>query len=137
MTDRLLFPDWPFGGVDRPTVCKEKSLTRQAGAEEADINFIMKRYEKTGVLPLETQERVFADVSELGSFREAMDVVRAAEESFMSLPARVRARFENDPVAFVDFCSDPGNRDELVQLGLVEPAAEAAPVAPAEGEAAS
>ena len=43
--------DWPQGGVDRPTVCEEKSLTRQSEAESCDINQIMKRYEKTGVLP--------------------------------------------------------------------------------------
>lgn len=130
MGDRLLFPEWPQGGVDRPTVCKEKSMTRQSEAESCDINQIMKRFEKTGVLPVDTREAVFTDVSEIGSFREALDVVARATEGFMALPAHVRAEFGNDPVAFVDYCSDPANRGHLEELGLVEKAEAAPEVAP-------
>lgn len=133
---RLLFPDWPFGGVDIPTVCSEKSMTRQSEAGSCDINAIMRGYEKTGVLPVEAREAVFADVSTLGSFREVLDVIQAATEGFMELPARVRARFDNDPVAFVDFCGRPENRAELVELGLVEAPAPAPVVAAAAGAAA-
>lgn len=130
MGERLLYPDWPYGGIDRPTVCQEKSMTRQSEAEACDINSIMKRYEKTGVLPVDTREAVFTDVSEVGSFREALDVVARATEGFMQLPAAVRARFGNDPVAFVDFCGDQANRGELEELGLVEKAEKAPEVAP-------
>lgn len=118
--ERLLFPDWPDGGIDRPTVCKEKTLTRQSEADACDINFIMKRYEKTGILPVSAKEAAFTDVSEVGSFREALDVIQRAEEGFMQLPAKVRERFGNDAVAFVDFCSDPANLAELQDLGVVE-----------------
>lgn len=130
MAERLLYPDWPYGGVDRPTVCGEKSMTRQSEAESCDINQIMKRFEKTGVLPMDTREAVFTDVSEIGSFREALDVVARATAGFMELPAKVRERFGNDPVYFVDFCQDPANRGELEELGLVETAEAAPEVAP-------
>lgn len=130
MSQRQLYPDWPFGAIDEPTVCKEKSATRQSEAEASDINFIMKRYEKTGVLPVATREALFMDVSNFGTFHEALQHVEEARSAFDALPPKVRARFQNDPVAFVDFCSTPGNRDELVQLGLVEETAAQPVVAP-------
>lgn len=130
MSGRLLFPLDPEGPVDNPTMfVGEKSLTRQSEAAACDINEIMKRAEQTGLLPLEMRVPTYGDVSELGSFREAMEVVGRATEAFMALPVKVRKRFSNDPVEFVDFCSDPANRGELESLGLVEKAA--APVAPA------
>lgn len=133
MDGRLMFPLDPDGPVDRPTICLEKSMTRQSEAESCDINVIMRRYEKTGLLPVSTREAVFTDVSEVGSFREALEVIQRATEGFLELPVAVRARFQNDPVAFVDFCGDPENRAELEELGLVEKAAEAVPASPAPG----
>jgi len=49
----------------------------------------------------------------------------------MALDARTRERFDNDPGAFVDFCLDPSNLEELRKMGLAMPAAEL-PVAPVE-----
>lgn len=125
MGDRFLFPDWKEGGIDRPTVCPEKSMTRQSDAEGADINQIMKRYEKTGVLPLDTREAVFTDVSAIGSYRDALEVMEKAQEGFLALAPAIREQFLNDPVAFLDFASRPENRAELEKLGvLAAPAAE-------------
>lgn len=45
----------------------------------------------------------------------------------MDLPAKVRSRFENDPQKFLEFCSDPKNRDEAVSLGLIMSAPASAP----------
>jgi hypothetical protein len=39
----------------------------------------------------------------------------------MALPADIRFRFLNDPGRFVDFCSDPANRDEMSKMGLLRP----------------
>lgn len=119
------------GGVGGPTVCREPTLTKQSEAAATDINLIMKRYEQTGLLPQAVREAVFTDVSQVGDFRTALEVIRVAQEGFMQLPAGVRSEFQNDPAAFVDFCSDPGNRARLVELGLVEAEAAAPEVAPA------
>jgi phage internal scaffolding protein len=139
VTKRYLYPEWRQGGVDDPTVCSEKSLTRQSDALGADINDIMGRWEKTGVVPFSGREPVFADVSSVGSFREAQEVMVRAQEGFMALPAAVRARFGNDPVAFLDFCGDAANRPELEELGLVEKTAPAVvpPAKPSEVAAVS
>ena len=50
-----------------------------------------------------------------------MNVVRAADENFMRLDARVRSRFNNSPQKFLEFFADPENREEAVRLGLVLP----------------
>lgn len=104
-----------------PYVCTGKSLTRQSEAKDCDVNVIMARYEKTGVIPVQSREAFYADVSEMGDYRTAVHQVKMAEEYFGSLPARVRSEFDNDPAAFLDFVSDPENRGKMVELGLLPP----------------
>lgn len=128
-----------YSQVNRPPKvvlrCEEPSRTRQSERDKCDVNKIMARYEKTGMIPVDQRQAFFADVSTMGDYRTALDNVRRANEFFMSLPAKVRSRFENDAAAFLDFVSDPGNRGELVELGLVEPVeAPEAPAAPVEPE---
>lgn len=136
MTERYVLAGWSQGGVDSPTVCREKSMTRQSDAEGADINQIMRRYEKTGVLPLDTREAVFTDVSAIGSYRDALEVMQKAQEGFLALAPAIREQFFNDPVAFLDFASRPENRAELEKLGVLEAPQGEAVVAPAAAEAA-
>ena len=47
------------------------------------------------------------------------DMVLAADDAFMALPANVRERFNNDPAELVDFISDVANRSEAIDLGLI------------------
>lgn len=112
--------------------CEDVSLAKQSFAEEADINTIVKRFGLTGQLPSDVRMPVSGDFTEITDFHQAMNAVRQAEESFMEMPAHVRARFNNDPGLFVDFCMDDNNREEAVKLGLVPPKAvpAAAPAAP-------
>lgn len=120
MTERLLFPDWPQGGVDRPTVGFEKSLTRQSDLAASDINNIVERFTETG-LPLMQGEPIFADVSTVGSWMEVQARLKDAEALFMKQPVKVRERFANDPVQFLDFLGNlEANRAEAEALGLVE-----------------
>lgn len=98
------------------------SKTRQSEAADADINVIMARYEKTGRLPLgDGRDPQYLDVSELGDYRTVLDQVRAAEAVFMQFPAKVRAEFDNDPAAFLDFVVDPANEEEVRKMGLKGP----------------
>lgn len=105
-----------------------KSKARQSEADACNINMIMARYEKTGVLPVDGRESYFADVSQMGDYRTALHHVQESERYFMSLPAELRLRFENDTAAFLDFVSDPENRGELVELGLIEDTSGVPPV---------
>ncbi len=103
-----------------PTVGFDKSRTRQSEAKDADINNIVARYDRTGVLPTIGREGFYADVSQVGDYRDALERVRVADEAFMQLPAKVRAKFDNDAAQFLDWTSDPGNREEMRELGLIE-----------------
>lgn len=119
MSQREIWPGYKEGGIDRPTVDFGKSMTRQSDAEGADINVIMKRAEKTGVIPVYTREALFTDVSGIGSYREALELMRVANEGFLALSPAIREKFGNDPVAFLDFTSNPANLPELQSMGLL------------------
>lgn len=97
----------------------DPSLTKQADAAAADINTILKRYEKTGTLPdMIKSDPMWGDFSDVPSFQEAFALVAKSEEQFAALDAPVRKRFDNDPAKFLAFATDPANSAEMVALGL-------------------
>lgn len=99
-------------------------MTQQQFGEECDINTIVKRFGLTGELPENYRAPVSGDFSDVVDFHTAMQAVRKAEESFMALPAPLRAEFGNDPQRLVEFVSDEANRGRAVELGLVPKPAE-------------
>lgn len=123
-----------------PTAVGKVSRTHQEFADECDINNIMRRYEKTGVLPVNVSNQpVYLDVSNVPDLQESMQRVSEAHTAFMRLPARVRAEFNNDPVLFVDYAGKPENLEQMRAWGLAEPLPEPAEpmavrVVPAEGD---
>lgn len=114
----------PYGGRNvppsTPYVEKSPGRTRQDDLKASNINNIVKRYQRTGELPVKNREAFFADVSAVPDFQTAMNIVDQAREGFMSLPAEVRAKHDNDPAKFVDWTADPANRDEMVKMGLLD-----------------
>jgi len=100
-------------------LCLDESKTKQAFAEECDINTIVRRFNLTGQLPDNVRAPMYGDFEQVFDFHSAMNAVAAAGEAFDMMPADVRARFANDPAAFVDFCSNPDNRAEAIKLGLI------------------
>lgn len=101
--------------------CPEESRTRQEFQEECDINTIIDRF-GIGENPIELQKWVTdVDIADApDSYQDVMNQLNLARGQFMSLPARVRTRFDNDPHAFVSFVSDSNNLEEMVSLGLAE-----------------
>lgn len=97
------------------------SRTKQAPAEACDVNSIMARYARTGVLPVMRMQGAYADVSGLSGFDygQAQELLQRCNDAFMLLPAEVRASMDNDPAKFVQFVQDPANRDKAVELGLI------------------
>lgn len=105
----------PITGEDCP------SKTREEFAAECDINNILARYENTGVIShINPRQPVYLDASNVPDLREALAAVRTAEEAFMSLPAVVRAEFDNDAVAWHDYAVDPKNKDQMIKWGLAK-----------------
>jgi len=118
------------------TLFKGPSLTKQADAKDADINNIMAKYERTGMLPIVQGVPTYADFSNVASFQEAQNLIIEAAQAFEQLPAKVRKHFDNDPGAFLGAFEDPSRREELEGLGLVEKRAEGALNAPSATPAA-
>lgn len=117
------------GTIGVRLVCETPSRTKQGMKDECDINGIMKRFERTGLITHNAKrEAYFDDVSAVPDFATAIETVRKAEDMFMSLPAKVRREFENDPAAYVAFCADPANREKMVELGLIDKYVKPAPV---------
>ena len=113
-------------------VCPEPTLAQQSFKDECDINTILNKFAITGELPSNVRMPQYGDFTGISDYQTALNAVLEADEAFMSLPASVRARFDNDAAAFVDFCSDETNRDEAVKLGLVPPReSEVPPASPA------
>lgn len=109
-------PDWD-GGVDCSV---EPSMTKQSFADECDINKIMERYEKTGVMPEGRRMYEFGEAISEYSYQESMNAVIAADQMFSELPAKMRDRFGNDPLQLLKFLDDPDNKDEAIELGLLK-----------------
>lgn len=101
--------------------CKDPSLAQQQFRDECDINEIMRRFGQTGILPDQPLSPKYGDFTGVSDYKTALDRVIAADEEFMSLPAELRARFDNDAANLIQFLDDESNRDEAVKLGLVEP----------------
>lgn len=101
----------------------DRSLTNQADMDAADINKIMARYERTGVLidPLGVERRpMYGDFTEIKDYHQMLSSIRNVERAFSTLPANVRNRFDNDPQKLIDFLDDPKNNEEAIKLGLIE-----------------
>lgn len=124
MLNRKEYSKHKLGDRVKPkTLCPEQGLTKQEFAQEADVNYIMARYTKTGQLPATrfTPDRaIFADVSMIGDYSSELLKVQAATDAFAALPAELRSRFANDPAQLIKFVRNDSNYNEAVKLGLIE-----------------
>lgn len=118
--------DMNEAGDESALECKDKSLTQQHMADECDINKLVERFVVTGEIPRLTMPPMQGDFTKIPTYQEALNLMIEANRSFMQMPAKIRNRFENDPGQFIAFCSDEANRDEIRQMGLYSPEANAA-----------
>lgn len=100
--------------------CKDGSKTRQEFLDDANINVIVERFGIGHEMPLNTVPPQTGDFTNIPDFRGAQDLIRKAQEVFASLPAKIRAKFDNDPAKYIDFFEDPDNESEAIRLGLAK-----------------
>jgi len=94
--------------------------TKQAFKKDCDINNIMAKYVKTGVITHGRTAKPEYGFAPATDFHTAMNLITEAEQQFEGLPSKLRLRFKNDPAEFLSFCEDPNNRSEAALLGLLE-----------------
>lgn len=109
----------PALSFDNPT------LTEQHHRESCDVNYIIDVFQRTGKIS-PGNSCFYEDVSDRPSdLLECMNVVKRSQEIFSSIPSKIRARFDNDPVKLLDWISDPSNRKEAGEIGLLSKITEA------------
>jgi len=94
-------------------------LTEQAHKDTCDVNKIVRKYDKTGLIDhVGRVEAAYGDVTGV-DFKDMQDRISGIKQKFEAMPNVIRKRFANDPIAYLDFMSDANNRDEAVRLGLI------------------
>lgn len=109
--------------VDRKTgeLVPDPSMTKQAFMAECDINNIVRDFTPQAMAELtllNLQSGKYQDLPDQADYQLYLEQCRAAQAAFDSLPAKLRARFDNDPAKFLEFFNDPANQEEAVKLGL-------------------
>lgn len=94
--------------------------TKQSFKNECDINQILARFKRTGVLDFQQKmQPQYGDCTGI-EFQEAQFIIAKANGMFAALPAHLRARFDNDPAKFLNFVNDKRNKNEAEDLGLLK-----------------
>ena len=98
------------------------SLTQQHFKEECDVINIIKKHDRNGIIEhVQRGQARYGDFSEVHDYREALDLVRDAQDEFMTIPSDIRKKFDNDPGKFYEFVSNPDNKEELIEMGFIDP----------------
>jgi len=101
----------------------EETLTKQSFKDSCDINNILARYQKTGVI--DHYNKHGADYKECSpiTFTEAQIAIANAKTMFNELPSKARKHFNNSPAEFLEFTDkltdDDDNASILRSLGLL------------------
>jgi phage internal scaffolding protein len=108
-------------GVDASCAPGETvQAAQQQFIDMCDVNQVVAKYRVTGLVRVrEAYARgSYSDLSTAPDYHAAMNIVAAADQAFMQLPAALRARFNNNASDFLAFLDDPKNADEMLSLGL-------------------
>lgn len=97
---------------------KDKVLTEQSHKQMCEINNILRKYQKTGVIEHVNKHKPSYGFASSVQFQEAMETVTVAQQMFDDLPSGLRNRFSNDPAQFLDFVQNPENEEEMIKMGL-------------------
>lgn len=97
-----------------------KSLTKQSFKKECDIHSILEKHKRTGVMTVRSGSPQYGDFFEPLDYQDALNTIIVANEQFASLPAAIRDKFANDPLTFLEFCTNEENSEEMIKMGLKE-----------------
>lgn len=110
-----------YGAKMRVAIDTGDGLTEQNHKAEVDVNNIVRKYNKTGLIDhLNTFEQKYADVTGY-DYQESMNTVSAANSLFENMPSVIRNKFGNNVGAFLNFVDNPDNHAEMVEMGLAKP----------------
>lgn len=100
--------------------CSEPKLTDQSDKKNCDINVIVERFNRTGVLPHIQNTGEYIDNTKIPqTLTDALDHVIEFREFFESLPVKLRKEMNFDPRNYEAFVNNPDNYDILKKNGLI------------------
>lgn len=111
-----------YSAFDRPDhegydFFDEMSPVQQHFRDQSDINFIVDYWTRTGTFSsINPNPARYFDCTVVQDYQSALDTLCKADEILESMTPQQRAKFHNDPVAFIEYFSDPSNFDELKAL---------------------
>ena len=120
----------PYDGIESHDhfgkVFNLPSLTLQDEKEETDINYIVNKYcdGQRGIATLDLgdsdvyQYLQFGDATLPGDYETALDLVSGVREEFYTLPSKLRAEFNHDPMEFIQRLNQPDTLNLLQEYGL-------------------
>lgn len=97
--------------------------TKQSFKDQTDVNKIIQRYQKTGVMShLEKHGAVYGEFGDY-DFHHHMQQLAKGKEIFEQLPSELRREFNQNPSEFFEFVNNPDNQERLDKLlpQLAEP----------------
>lgn len=103
-------------------------MTEQHHEKSCNINNIMARFTKTGVIDhINRHQANYGDVTG-ADFKAAQDLVAEQKSVFHELPAAIREQFDNDPANYLDLMmTDEGVEELREMLNPTEPTPEPEP----------
>lgn len=106
-------------------------VTKQSHKQECDIYHILKQYQRTGIINhVNANQPKYQDLPDTLDYQSSLHIIMQAEESFASLPARVRNHFNNNPAEFLAAFTDPAQAEFLREHGFLKPSAPAVQPSP-------
>lgn len=112
----------PLGETRRPVRLDFKDdlgKTRQEFKKETDINQILKKYQKTGLLTFVNRHQgSYGDFTGI-DLRSSIETFEKASDMFMEMPSEMRKHFQNDPIEFLNFVNDKDNFEKAKEMGLI------------------
>jgi len=97
---------------------KSEDMCEQSHKKACDVNSIMARFQKTGVIDHHAKHGLHYGEVPAIDYREAMEIVANSNSMFAELPSKARQYFDNDPAKFLEYTENPENHKKLAELDL-------------------
>lgn len=101
--------------------CGDELVTKQAHKQECDINFILRQYQRTGIIThVQNARPTYEDLPDQHDYQDALNIQLEAQYAFDALPSKVRDHFMNDPGRFLAAFTDPAQQNYLRENGFLK-----------------
>jgi phage internal scaffolding protein len=118
--DRQVIREWSSRPGRQDEDGKPIYFTQQHSKDACDVNSIIRRYEAGELISHVSRfEGTYGDVPSV-DYHDALTLVTNAMSLFQELPSNIRKRFKNDPAELLKFMESPSNRQEAIELGLID-----------------